>query len=136
MAIKVLINRNRFNQPAVTIQPKNNRLMLNKQAWEYLTKEGGADCQYVEILMDDAQSKQEIFYIKLCDPETLGSRKLDVSSPSTRTCNITDLVRALKLTITQTTSYKMEWDQSENAGRIDTANPLSGCERQVKNEKD
>lgn len=128
MAIKTLICGNKINQPAVSIQMKKKRLMINKMAWALLVKQNGSESDYIEILVDDSEGKNNAFWVRLCDQESLGSRKLDKSSPSTRTCNISDLISALDLDISTTTRYGMEVDKTQKAAKVDVAKPLSGLE--------
>lgn len=134
MSAKVLIStkNQRFNFPAVTINAKLNRLTLNQPAFLLLVKEYGAESQYAQILLDDAEENTGIFWIKLCDGKSPGSRKLDASSRSTRTCNITGLIESLNWSNTETTRFEMEWDQELKAGRIDTNRPLGSEKGETK----
>jgi hypothetical protein len=135
MTVKVLINEKnqRLNHPAVTINPKLRRLMLNQQAFSLLLKDHGTESQYVQILYDYADPKG-IFWIKMCNPELPGSRKLDTTSKSTRTCNISSLLQVLNLNSTETTRFEMTYDKQLKAGKVNTGKPL-GLEVSDSNEK-
>jgi hypothetical protein len=124
MTVKILINENRrLNYPAVSISTTLSRLTLNKEAFLLLVKEHGSESQYAEILLDDVENKG-IFYIKLCDGTAAGSRKLDAPSKSSRTFNINNLIQALNLNFTTTTRFKIEYDKSLKAAKINTNQPI------------
>ncbi len=126
MTAKVLISEKnqRFNFPVVTISLKLKRLSLNQPAFSLLVKEYGAESAYIQILVDDTEENKGICWIKLCDGKSPGSRKLDSSSKSTRTCNVTTLIESLNWTKLETTRFEMQWDQELEAGKIDTKKPL------------
>jgi hypothetical protein len=134
MSAKVLIStkNQRFNFPAVTINAKLNRLTLNQSAFLLLVKEYGAESQYAQILLDDAEENKGLFWIKFCDGKSPGSLKLDASSRSTRTCNISSLIESLNLSNAGTTRFEMERDQELKAGRIDTNRPLGSEKGEIK----
>lgn len=125
MAVKILINEKnqRLNHPAVTINPKLRRLTLNQQAFSMLVKENGTESHYAQILYDDTQA-EVIFWIKLCDAKSLGGRKLDSCSKSTRTCNIASLMQVLNWTTTETARFEMTYDKQLKAGKVDPRKPL------------
>jgi len=125
MTAKVLISEKnrRFNFPAVTMSAKLRRLSLNQPAFSLL-KEHGGESSYIQILLDDAEDNKGIFWIKLCDGISPGSRKLDASSKSTRTCNVTGLIESLNFSNPETTRFEMQLDRELKAGKIDTKKPL------------
>jgi hypothetical protein len=135
MAVKILINEKnqKLNYPAVTINSKLRRLTLNQPAFSLLVKEHGTESEYAQILWDDTEA-QGIFWIVLCNPESPGSRKLDISSKTTRTCNITSLRPVLNWNTTETTRFEMTYDKQLKAGKINTGKPL-GLEGRDSNEK-
>ncbi len=125
MTVKILINENRrLNYPAVSISTTLSRLTLNKEAFLLLVKEHGSESQYAEILLDDVENKG-IFYIKLCDGTSAGSRKLDAPSKSSRTFNINNLIQALNLNFTTTTRFKMDYDKVLKTAKVNTTEPIS-----------
>jgi hypothetical protein len=126
MTVTILANENRrLNYPAVSISTSLSRLTLNKEAFLLLKKEHGSESDYAEILLDDAEDKKGIFYIKLCDGTSAGSRKLDAPSKSSRTFNINNLIQALNLNFTTTTRFKIEYDKSLKAAKVNTNEPIS-----------
>ncbi len=125
MTVKILINENRrLNYPAVSISTTLSRLTLNKEAFLLLVKEHGSESQYAEILLDDVENKG-IFYIKLCDGTSAGSRKLDAPSKSSRNFNINNLIQALNLNFTTTTRFKMDYDKVLKTAKVNTTEPIS-----------
>lgn len=129
MTVKVLVGdkNQRLNYPAVSISSKQRRLTLNQPAFSLLIMEYGAESQYAQILIDDEHSG--IFWIKLCDGTSIGCKRLDSSSTSTRTCSISNLIEVLNWTTTETARFKMIWDDQIEAGKIDTNKPLNFEER-------
>jgi hypothetical protein len=125
MTVKVLIGEKnpRLNYPAVSISAKQKRLILNQPAFLRLVEEYGAESQYVQILCDD-EDNSGIFWVKLCDGTSAGSRKLDSPSKSTRTCNITNLIEVLNWNTTETTRFEMTWDKHLKAGKVETNKAL------------
>jgi hypothetical protein len=126
MAVKVLIisDKNpRLNYPAVSISAKQKRLILNQPAVLRLIEEYGTESQYVQILCD-AEDNSGIFWVKLCDATSVGSRKLDSPSKSVRTCSISNLIEVLNWTTTETTRFEMTWDKHLKAGKVETDKPL------------
>lgn len=126
MTVKILINEKnqRLNHPAVTINPNLRRLTINQQSFSLLLKEYGTESPYAQILWDDAEANKGIFWIRLCNAESPGSRKLDVSSKTTRTCSISSLLQVLNLNSTETTRFEMTYDKQLKALKVDTGNPL------------
>jgi len=126
MAVKVLISKKnqRFNFPVATVNVQLRRLSLNQAAFLLLVKEYGSESSYIQILLDDSDENKGLCWIKLCDGKSPGSRKLDASSRSTRTCNITGLIESLKLSNDGTTRFEMEWDRELMAGKVDANRPI------------
>ena len=127
MTVKILINEKnqRLNIPAVTINAKLSRLTLNQHAFSLLLQEHGKESHHVQILWDDADVNKEIFWIKLSNPESPGSRKLDTASKCTRTCNISSLLQVINFNATETTRFEMTYDKQLKAGRVNTGKPLT-----------
>jgi hypothetical protein len=126
MSLKVLFSEKhqRFSHPVVTISPKLERLTLNRAAFSMLVEEFGKPSEYCQILWDE-DNDSTIFWITLCDITSLGSRRLDVSSKSTRTCSISILIDSLGWDpSTDTSRYNMTYDKKLKAGMVDTKNPL------------
>lgn len=117
MTLKILENVNRVHRPSITLQPSSGRLLFNKLAWLELVERNGTESSYVQIMIDE-ETKQS-FWLKLCDSTALGSRKLDVPSPNTRTCNIGNLLEALALKIDCKTKLNLIYDAVAGAYRVD-----------------
>lgn len=134
MSVKVLINtkNQRFNFPAVSVNVKLRRLSLNQSAFLFLVEQYESESQYAQILLDDSKENKGVFWVKLCDGKSPGSRKLDSSSKSTRTCNIRGLIESLNLSNTETSRFEMQWDQELEAGKINTQKPLGSEGGEIK----
>lgn len=130
MTVKVLVNEKnqRLSYPAISISKNQKKLTLNQPAFCLLMEEYGKDSQYAQILFDD-EDNAGIFWIKLSDGTSIGSRKLDLPSKHTRTCSIGNLIEVLNWTNTNTTKFELIWDDQIDAGKVDTNKPLNFEER-------
>jgi len=119
MATKVLIDDRYRHRGAeyVSINPKLSRLLLYKKGYEEITKHYGRDVDYVQILTDNERPK--LFWLKPCDSEAPGMRKMDRTSQHTRTVSIRALLKELKWKPEKTVRFALEWDSEEKAARID-----------------
>ena len=123
MGVEILTTEKnkRLNTAALTINFRQNRMILNRETVKLLSKNGAPD--YVQLLTD--KNQPGIFWIKTCEPNTPGSRKLNVPSPNTRTCHISSLLKNLELdTTTGVLRLKTCWDEKLEAVNIDTSQPL------------
>jgi hypothetical protein len=121
MAIKILIDdryRHRGSE-YVSINPKLSRLLLYKKGYELIKKHHGKDVDYVQILTDDDRS--EVFWLKPCDLDSPGMRKLDRTSENSRTLTIRALLAKLKWKPKTTVRLPLEWDKEQQAARIDVS---------------
>lgn len=124
MAIRVLMSEKtaRRNIPSVSISSKLRRLSLNKESFLLLTSKYGSEFEYFQILVDDEE--KGIFWLKPCEKESPGSKKLDSPSPGTRTCHVSMLLREFNWSIKDTARFEVEWDDQVEAGKIDTRQNL------------
>ena len=119
MATKVLIDDRYRHRGAeyVSINPKLSRLLLYKKGYEEITKNYGQDVDFVQILTD--KDRPNFFWLKPCDSEAPGNRKMDRTSQHTRTLSIRALLKELKWKPTATVRLPLEWDSEEKAAKID-----------------
>jgi hypothetical protein len=120
MAIRVLTSDRglRRNIPTVAISLKLRRLTMNKDAYSLLTSQFGSEPEYLQILVDD--DMKGIFWIRPCEKEVPGSKKLDSPSPGTRSLHISMLLKEFKWSTKDTARFEIVWDESVQAARIDT----------------
>jgi hypothetical protein len=100
---------------------KLSRLLLYKQAYEILETHYGQQVDFVQILTDEDRSI--FFWLRPCDSDAPGARKMDKTSKSTRTLSIRSLLKELKLKSKETVRFRLQWDGEENAARIDISQP-------------
>ena len=119
MTIRVLQNedRPRKNFPSVAINPKLKRLTLNKIGFNLLCSKHSKESEFLQILVDDEKSK--VFWIRLCNPEEVGAKKMDRPSPGTRSVNVSVLLSELHIKFEKTERFDLMWDEEVKAGRID-----------------
>jgi len=119
MATKVLIDDRYLHRGAafVSINPKLSRLLLYKKGYELIKKHYGRDVEHVQILTDKERSN--FFWLKPCDTDAPGSRKMDRTSASTRTLSIRALFNELEWKPDGTVRLPLEWDSEEKAARLD-----------------
>ncbi len=119
MATKVLIDDRYRHRGAeyVSINPKLSRLLLYKKGYEVIRENYGQDVEYAQILTDKERSN--FFWLKPCNSEAPGARKMDRTSQHTRTLSIRALLKELKWKPSNTTRLPLEWDKEEGAARID-----------------
>jgi hypothetical protein len=120
MAIRILMSEKtqHRNIPTVAISSKLRRLTLNKEAFLLLSSKYGSEFEYFQILVDD--DEKGVFYIKPCEKEGPGSKKLDSPSPGTRTCHVSMLLKEFNWSIKDTARFEVEWDEKVQAGKVDT----------------
>lgn len=124
MAIRVLFSEKsqRRNIPTAAISSKLKRLTLNRDAYALLTEKFGVEPEHLQILVDD--DFKGIFWIKPCEKEVQGSKKLDSPSPGTRSLHISLLLNEFNWSIKDTSRFEVIWDTNLEAGRIDTTQRL------------
>ena len=119
MATKVLINdryRHRGSE-YVSVNPKLSRLLIYKQGYEVVRINYGQEVDFVQVLTDP--DRPSFFWLKPCDSNAPGMRKLDKTSKYTRTLSIRALLKELDWKPKGTVRLKLEWDDEEKAARID-----------------
>jgi|SRR5271157_2457134 len=119
MATKVLIDDRYRHRGAeyVSINSKLSRLLLYKKGYQVIQENYGQDVEYVQILTD--KDRPNFFWLKPCDSEAPGNRKMDRTSQHTRTVSIRALLKELEWKPSNTTRLPLEWDKKEEAARID-----------------
>ncbi len=130
MAIKVLIDdKHRYRgETYVSINPKLNRLLLYKRAYEDMKKAYGKDIDHVLVLWDD--ERPHLFWLQPCDAEVEGARKLDKPSENTRTLSIRMLLREIGWKKDRgTVRLPLDWDKDQEAAIIDTSKAEEGAGR-------
>ena len=83
---------------------------------------------YAQVLIDDAD--HSVFYLRLCDPDAVGSKKLDKPSVSNRTLNISSLITELGLNLEETTRFPLTWNDKIGAAQVSLE-----IEKEGKNDK-
>lgn len=118
MAIRILINENssRGRNAGVTINKKLRRLSFHKAGLEMLKEHYEGEADYAQVLVDDED--HSVFYLRLCDAEAVGSKKLDKPSVSNRTLNISSLITELGLNLEETTRFPLVWENKVGAGKV------------------
>ncbi len=119
MATKVLIDDRYRHRGAeyVSINPKLSRLLLYKKGYEVIKNNYGQDAEYAQILTD--KDRKNFFWLKPCDSDAAGARRMDRTSQNTRTLSIRALLKELKWKPKETKRLPLEWDDEEKAARID-----------------
>src|SRR5208337_2871278 len=116
MAIRVLIDdkhRHR-GETYVSLNPKLNRLLLYKRAYEEMKKAYGKDIDHVQVLWDD--ERPHLFWIQPCEADVEGARKLDTPSENTRTLSIRMLLKEMGWEKDRgTVRLPIEWDKDLEA---------------------
>jgi hypothetical protein len=105
----------------VSINVQLSRLILYKQAYQILETHYGQELDFLQVLLDD--DRPNFFWLKPCDSEAPGSRKMDRTSKSTRTLSVRSLLKKMKITSKETIRFGLAWDEKADAGRIDISQP-------------
>lgn len=126
MQLKILGNDNRVHRPSVTLQPACNRILFNKMAWLLLVEKSGSGLEFMQIFFNEL-GDEKVFWVALCESSAPGSRKLDSPSALTRTCNISNLLQALRLEEQKKAKFAIEWDDEAGAFKVDLNHPISIC---------
>lgn len=120
MAIRVLMSdkSQRRHIPTAAISSKLKRLTLNTDAYGLLAIQFGSEPEYLQVLVDD--DVKGVFWLKPCEKEVPGSKKLDSPSPGTRSLHISVLLTEFNWLLKDTARFEVVWDENVQAGRIDT----------------
>jgi hypothetical protein len=118
MAIRILVNDKspRGRAAGVTINKKLKRLSFNQAGMEMLKEHYKGEASHAQVLIDD--DDHGVFYLRLCDPDAVGSKKLDRPSASTRTLNISLLITELGLNLKETTRFPLTWNDKIGAAQV------------------
>jgi len=119
MATKVLIDDRHRHRGSeyISLNPKLRRILLYKKGYQVLRDNFGGDVDFVQVLTDDEQP--HFFWMRPCNPDAPGARKMDKTSTNTRTLSIRALLKELNWKPTETVRLRLEWDKREAAARID-----------------
>jgi hypothetical protein len=119
MAVRILVGKEslRGKGPGVTVNQKLKRLTFNKSGFELLKEHYKGETDYIQILLDD--DKPGVFWLKLVDPQSTGAKRMDKSSSSTRSFNISLLIREMNLKLENTKRCDLTWDDKVGAVRAD-----------------
>jgi hypothetical protein len=118
MAIRILVNdkSSRGRNAGVTINKKLKRLSFHKAGLEILKEHYEGEASYAQVLIDD--DDHGVFYLRLCDPDAVGSKKLDKPSASNRTLNISSLITEIGLNLEETTRFPLMWIDGIGAAQV------------------
>lgn len=119
MAIRIMMAKDslRGKGPGVTINQKLKRCTFNRAGFELLKERYKGDSEYIQILLDD--DLPGVFWVKLVEENTPGAKKLDKSSSTTRTFNISLLIKELDLKLKDTKRCNLIWDDEIDAAKVD-----------------
>jgi hypothetical protein len=119
MAVRILVGQDslRGKGPGITINQKLRRCTFNKSGFELLKEHYKGDAEYIQILLDD--ERPGVFWLKLVDAKSPGAKKLDKSSSSTRSFNISLLIKEMSLELENTKRCDLIWDEKIGGVRID-----------------
>lgn len=101
----------------VAIDPKRKRLSMYKEARNMMIEEYGKEFEHVQLFVDDENKAK--FWIKPCEENSAGSRKLDAASKSTRTLSISLLLQELDWLPEETMKLDIGWDKENEAGVVE-----------------
>lgn len=119
MAVRILVGKDslRGKGPGVTVNQKLKRLTFNKSGFELLKDHYKGEPEYVQILLDD--DRPGVFWLRLVDANSPGAKKLDKSSTSTRSFNISLLIKEMNLELENTKRCNLIWDEKIGGIRAD-----------------
>lgn len=117
MGVRILLNDSaRGKSASVTINIGLKRATLNQAGLELLKEHYKKEPNYVQVMIDDDNPK--CFYLRLCDQESPGSRKMDQPSKSNRSINISSLIREIDLKLETTKRFPLIWDNEIEGARV------------------
>jgi hypothetical protein len=117
MGVRILLNDSaRGKSASVTINTGLKRATLNQAGLELLKGHYKEEANYVQFMIDDDNTK--CFWLRFCDQESPGSRKMDRPSKSTRSINISALIREIDLQLEKTKRFPLIWDNDIQGARV------------------
>ena len=117
MGVRILLNNSaRGKSASVTINSGLKRATLNQAGLELLKEHYKEEANYVQVMVDDDNPK--CFYLRLCEQESPGSRKMDRPSKSNRSINISSLIREIDLKLESTQRFPLVWNDKVGAGKV------------------
>ena len=126
MALQVVIDRRYINRERsmVSINPKLRRIVMNKATREMMIEHYGKDFESVLLLIDPDIA--DAFWIMPCTPDQEGARALNATTGITRTISCSLLLNELNWKSTKTESYPVNWDNENNAAKVELAQQQTG----------
>ena len=132
MGLRILLNDSaRGKSASITINTRLKRGTLNQAGLELLKEHYKEEANYVQLMIDDDNPK--CFYLRFCDYESPGSRKMDRPSKSTRSINMSSLIREIGLKLEATQRFPLVWNDKVGAGKVTL--DLDKETKEVKNQK-
>ena len=89
---------------------------VNQAGFELLQKHYEGETNFLQVLLDD--DDPNMFWLRLCDPEAPGSKKMDRPSASTRSVNIALLISEMGLNLDGTKRFPIIFDDEVQATRV------------------
>jgi hypothetical protein len=119
MALKLLTNERRdYGDGAyVSVNGKLSRLLVYKKAYELIREQYGTEFDFIQVFTDEDRPTN--FWLKPCEADSQGARKLDRPSQNSRTLSIRALLKILQWKPAGTVRLPIEWDKEAQAARID-----------------
>jgi len=110
----------RRDHPMVSINPKLKRLTIYQKTREMMIEKSGVqDFEYVILLLDEEGEFPHSFWIKPVEEGAPNSRKLNVTSDSTRTLAISMLLNKMEWGGKKTERFPVVWDKKAKCVRVD-----------------
>ena len=110
----------------ISINVQLSRLILYKEAYQILETHHGQEVDFLQILLD--KDRPNLFWLKPCDSNAPGSRKMDRTSKSTRSLSVRAVLKKLNITSKETLRFGLTWDEEADAGRIDISQTEDGMQ--------
>jgi hypothetical protein len=119
MNLKLLTNERREygDGASISVNGKLSRLLLYKKAYELIKEHYGKEFDFLQIFTDEDRPTN--FWLKPCEADSQGARKLDRPSQNSRTLSIRALLKILQWKPAGTVRLPIEWDKEADAARID-----------------
>jgi hypothetical protein len=119
MVLEVVIDKRRTHRDSarISVNPKLNRIVINKKARELIERNHKKQLTHVQLLRDP--DVQNAFWMRPCEPTDIGARQIDTSSGTTLTVSCRLLLKELKWKAKETQSFPISWDAENNAAKVD-----------------
>ncbi len=119
MNLKLLTNERREygDGASVSVNGKLSRLLMYKKAYELIKEHYGKQFDFLQIFTDDKRPTS--FWLKPCEADSPGARKMDRPSQNSRSLSIRALLKTLQWKPEGTVRLPIKWDKEEQAARVD-----------------